>query len=163
MKKALTLILFVAFFVTAAIAPVIGQEETATPSIPIAPTIEQEETPMQSAVVYGFRMESDMLFYIEAGFLMEKADFVAGIGWNNSIWLGAHKYFYSNEELAAFSGIELHIAYPKNETIEFHPALPMGFAITTDLTTFVVEALIFPALVGEPVNVKFAVSFLFEL
>jgi hypothetical protein len=39
----------------------------------------------------------------------------------------------------------------------------MGFAVTTNLTTFVAQALIFPALAGEPVNVKFAVSFLFEL
>ena len=147
MKRALTLILFVAFFVTAAIAPVIGQEEMAA----------------ESAIVYGFRMETDMLFYIEAGVLMGQADFMAGIGWNNNIWLGAHKYFYSNEELAAFSGIELHITYPTGETIEFHPALPMGFAVTTNLTTFVAQALIFPALAGEPVNVKFAVSFLFEL
>jgi hypothetical protein len=87
MKRALTLILFVAFFVTAAIAPVIGQEEMAA----------------ESAIVYGFRMETDMLFYIEAGVLMGQADFMAGIGWNNNI------------------------------------------------------------LAGEPVNVKFAVSFLFEL
>lgn len=147
MKRALTLILFVAIFVTAAIAPVIGQEETVA----------------EAAIVYGFRMESDMLFYIEAGVLMSQADLVAGIGWNNNIWLGAHKYFYSDGELAAFSGIELHITYPAGETIEFHPALPIGFAITSELTTFVVEALIFPALAGEPVNVKFAVSFLFEL
>ena len=157
MKRALTLILFTLIFVTAAIMPAIAQEAAGTP--PIA----QEETATPSVIVYGFRMESDTLFYIEAGALMEDADFVAGIGWNNSIWLGVHKYFYSNEELAAFSGIELHIAYPAEETLEFHPAFPMGFAINTHLVTFVAEALIFPALTGEPVNVKFAVSFLFEL
>ena len=152
MKKALTLILLVVVFVVATIVPVIGQEET-------APAVAQTK----SAIVYGFRMQSDMLFYLEGGALMNDADFVAGLGLNDSIWLGGHKYFYSNDEFAAFAGIELHIAYPKNQTIQFSPAVPIGFAVKTELTTVIAEALIFPALSGEPVNVKFAVSFLFEL
>ena len=148
MKRALAVLMIAALCCVAAVAPVIGQEKV--------------ETTLAKSV-YGFRLESDMLFYVQAGLIQQSSDLIAGIGWNNNIWLGAHKYVYSNEEFAAFSGIELHVVYPIGETIEAHPALPLGFAITTNTTTVVVEALVFPALAGEPVNVKLALSVLFEL
>jgi len=148
MKRALAVLLIVALSVIAAVAPVIGQQQ-------VDATAEKK--------VYGFRLESDMLFYVQVGLIHQNDDLIAGIGWNNNIWFGAHKYFHSNEEFAAFSGIEMHIVYPVGETIEAHPALPLGFAMATNTTTIVVEAIVFPALAGEPINVKFAVSLLFEI
>jgi opacity protein-like surface antigen len=123
----------------------------------------QEQTYSNVNVVYGFRMQSDMTFYVEAGALLDEADIIAGIGWNNAIWLGAHKYFYSNNEFTAFSGIELHILYPKNGALELHPALPIGFGLVTGNALFIVESLIYPNFEGEPIVVKFGISFLFKL
>jgi opacity protein-like surface antigen len=123
----------------------------------------QTQTYSSVNVVYGFRMQSDMTFYVEVGALLDQADIIAGIGWNNAIWVGAHKYFYSNNEFTAFSGIELHILYPKNATLELHPALPIGFALVTGDALFIVESLIYPNFEGESITVKFGISFLFKL
>ena len=122
-----------------------------------------KETQPTSTLVFGSRLQSNMAFYLQAGVMMGSFDFMAGLGWNNSIWLGAHKYFYSTEEFAAFSGIELHIRYPEEETIEFHPCLPIGFAVTADQATFIIQTLIYPSLEGEPITALFGISFLFDI
>jgi hypothetical protein len=124
--------------------------------------VSEKVTPEVNAV-YGFRLQSDMAFYVEAGVILNQAEFLAGIGWNNSIWLGIHKYFYNNVDYTAFSGIEVHISYPENEVLQLDPALPIGFGINTSTVTFIVESLIYPNFAGEPIVVKFAVSFLFKL
>ena len=124
---------------------------------------EQATTEPSATVVYGGRLQSDMLFYAQIGVRGENAEGMLGIGWNNSIWLGGHAYFMATEGVAAFSGLELHILYPSGGTIELHPALPLGFAIQHEKTAFIVEALILPAPDGEQVKSIFALSFLFAL
>lgn len=114
-------------------------------------------------VVYGGRLQSDMLFYGQFGVKTQTWDATIGIGWNNSVWLGGHAYFFEGGGIAAFSGLEMHILYPPEGTIEFHPALPLGFAIQHEKVVFIVEALVLPALDGEPVNAILAISFLFGL
>lgn len=115
------------------------------------------------SVVYGGRLQSDQLFYAQLGVKSDTADVMLGIGWNNSIWLGGHAYFFSGDGIAAFSGIELHIEYPTNGTIELHPALPLGFAVTQGKAAWIVEALILPSPEGEQIQSIFALSFLFKL
>jgi len=128
--------------------------------------VAQESMAPQTAAVnltYGLRLQSDMLFYATIGAIAERADAGIGIGLNDSVWLGAHAYFYENEGLAAFTGLELHITYPPRETITLKPSLPIGFAITKGRTITTVAAVITPALAGEPINSVFAVSFQMEL
>jgi len=114
-------------------------------------------------LIYGGRLQSDMLFYGQFGVKARNFDATIGLGWNNSIWIGGHTYFFSGEGIAAFSGLELHIEYPTGGTIELHPALPLGFAVEHEKMVWIVEALILPSLEGTPVTAIFALSFLFGL
>jgi len=114
-------------------------------------------------LIYGGRLQSDMLFYGQFGIKADTYDVTLGLGWNNSIWVGGHTYFFAGDGIAAFSGLELHIEYPAGETIELHPALPLGFAVEHDKLVWIVEALILPSLAGQPVTAIFALSFLFGL
>lgn len=114
-------------------------------------------------LIYGGRLQSDMLFYGQFGVKAKNFDATLGIGWNNSIWIGGHTYFFSGDGIAAFSGLELHIEYPSGGTIELHPALPLGFAVQHEKMVWIVEALILPSVAGEPVTAIFALSFLFGL
>jgi len=128
----------------------------------------QEVTPAADTdpgymLIYGGRLQSDMLFYCQFGVKAQNFDATLGIGWNNSIWIGGHTYFFSGDGIAAFSGLELHIQYPADGTIELHPALPFGFAVEHEKLVWIVEALILPSLSGEPVSAIFALSFLFGL
>jgi len=79
------------------------------------------------------------------------------------VWLGFHTYFYTNQGLAALTGLEMHIVYPPNETIELHPALPLGFAITWDRTITIIETILQPAVVGKPIGATLAVTFMMGL
>jgi len=115
------------------------------------------------SIIYGFRLQSDQLFYVSIGAKSEGADAAIGLGWNNTVWLGFHKYFYSNEGLAVLTGLEIHVVYPPGGTVEFHPALPLGFAITQDKTILFVESLIQPSLTGQQIGSTFAVQFMMEL
>lgn len=116
-------------------------------------------------IVGGFRLHHDMLFYLQGGVIADGADVMIDVGMNNSVWFGAHKFLYTNDEetISAYSGLELHILYPSGETIEFHPALPFGVAANTGMGTFLVEMLILPSQEGQPVDLGFALSFLFPI
>jgi hypothetical protein len=115
------------------------------------------------SVVYGLRLQSDMLFYATVGVLTQRADAGIGIGLNNSVWVGMHTYFYQDEGLAAFTGLELHVIYPERDTITLKPSFPIGFALTHAQTVTTIATLITPALEGEPVGATFEVSFMMEL
>ena len=122
-----------------------------------------QEEAQTASIVFGGRLQSDMLFYMQAGVIVDTWEAVAGLGLNNSIWLGAHKYIAATDEISVFSGVELHVTYPRNDTLTFKPALPIGFAFDTRGAVFVIESLIMPSLTGAPIEVLFAVSFLFKL
>jgi len=125
----------------------------------------QEVVNVQSDVqiVGGMRLHHDALFYGQLGVIVNNMDLIVGIGFNNAVWIGAHRYIYANEELSAFSGVEAHILYPPGEPITFRPAIPMGFAVSTEIGTVILEAVILPAVQGHPVEVGFAVCYLFPL
>jgi len=128
------------------------------------PTIALAEEELQTtSVIFGGRLQSDTLFYLQAGVFVDTWDVMASLGLNNSIWLGAHKYINPSGSVMVFTGVELHVEYPADSTIKFEPALPIGFAISTGEAVFVIESLILPSLEGDPVKVTFAVSFLFRL
>ena len=130
----------------------------------ITPTLAfAQEAEPDLSVVFGGRLQSDQLFYMQGGFIVDSWEGLAGLGLNNSLWLGGHKYIAATDEIAVFSGVELHITYPKNDTVTFKPALPLGFAFNDNGAVFVVESLILPALDGEPIQALFAISFLFKL
>ena len=151
MKKRLILVLIVA--VLAFIPAVaLGQQATA----PKQPSV---------SIVGGFRLHHDMFFYLQGGVIADGADVMLDVGMNNSVWIGAHKYLYTNEAqtVSAFSGFELHVFYPTGSTIEFHPALPFGVAARTGMGMFYVEMLILPSQEGKPVDLGFALSFLFPI
>jgi len=114
-------------------------------------------------IVGGMRLHHDALFYGQLGVIVNNMDLIAGIGFNNAVWIGAHRYIYANEELSAFSGIEAHILYPAGEPLTFRPAIPVGFAVATEIGTVILEAVILPAVQGHPVEVGFAVCYLFPL
>jgi len=114
-------------------------------------------------LIYGGRLQSDMLFYGQFGVKTDTYDATLGIGWNNSIWIGGHTYFFAGDGIAAFSGLELHIEYPESGTLLLRPALPLGFAVQHEKMVWIVEALILPAIEGEPVTAILALSFLFGL
>jgi len=114
-------------------------------------------------LIYGGRLQSDMLFYGQFGVKTDTYDATLGIGWNNSIWIGGHTYFFAGDGIAAFSGLELHIEYPESGTLLLRPALPFGFAVQHEKMVWIVEALILPAIEGEPVTAILALSFLFGL
>ena len=122
-----------------------------------------QETAPDLSIVFGGRLQSDMLFYMQAGAIVDTWEVVAGLGLNNSIWLGAHKYIAATDEISVFSGVELRVTYKDQGKIMFTPALPIGFAFDTEGAVFVVESLIMPAKEGDSVEVLFAVSFLFKL
>jgi len=131
--------------------------------VPYPSLIFAQEAEEGVSIIYGFRLQSDQLFYISVGAKAEGADAAIGLGWNNTVWLGFHKYFYSNAGLAVLTGLEIHVVYPAGGTIEFHPALPLGFAITQGKTILFVESLIQPSLAGQQVRSTFAVQFMMEL
>ena len=114
-------------------------------------------------IVGGMRLHHDALFYGQLGVIVNNMDMIAGIGFNNAVWIGVHRYIYANEELSAFSGVEAHILYPAGEPITFRPAIPVGFAVATEIGTMILEAVILPAVQGHPVEVGFAVCYLFPL
>jgi len=124
---------------------------------------ERQEAEKDVSLIFGFRLQSDQLFYVSVGAKTKGADAGIGLGWNNTVWLGFHKYFHQNESLAVLTGLEIHVVYPAGGTIEFHPALPLGFVITQGQTILFVESLIQPAGTGQQITSTFAVQFMMEL
>lgn len=125
-----------------------------------------EDTPVERVagnIIYGFRLQSDLLFYVVAGILTERSDLALGIGMNDSVWAGAHLYFHVNQGLAAFSGAEFQIVYPSGGTVTFIPSIPIGFALRALDTVFYVSAIVTPALSGEPITATLALSFFMEI
>ena len=128
------------------------------------PTIALAEDAVQTtSIIFGGRLQSDMLFYMQGGVMIDDFDAMACIGLNDSIWIGAHKYPYRTEALSVFTGVELHVSYADEGKIMLTPALPLGFAVNTDAMVIVIESLILPAPDGEAIDVTFAISFLFRL
>jgi len=129
----------------------------------LATEVETETEPIEGiSLHYGFRLQSDQLFYATAGVFFDDISVAFGLGWNNTVWLGVHAHFFADKELAAFTGLELHIIYPSEETIEFHPSLPIGFAFRTKGITVKVINAITPAF-DEPIGSVLALQFEMEL
>ena len=122
----------------------------------------QEDSP-DFSLVFGGRIQSNTLFYMQGGVIVDTWEFVGGLGLNDSIWLGAHKYIVATDSISVFSGVELLVSYANYGKIMFTPALPIGFAFDAGGAVFVVESLILPAKATFAVDVLFAVSFLFKL
>ena len=128
------------------------------------PTIALAEDAVQTtSIIFGGRLQSDMLFYMQGGVMIDDFDAMACLGLNDSIWIGVHKYPYRTEALSVFTGVELHVSYADEGKIMLTPALPLGFAVNTDAMVIVIESLILPAPDGEAIDVTFAISFLFRL
>lgn len=128
-----------------------------------AQAAESGEASEPATFFYGLRLQSDMLFYLCTGVSWERVDAAIGLGFNNGVWLGMHSYFYSNQGMAVFTGLELQVLYPPGEPLELHPALPIGFAVVRDRVKFVLETMLEPVVPKTQVRSTFAFLFTMEL
>jgi len=112
---------------------------------------------------FGGRLHTDAAFYVQGGVQFGAFDATVGIGWNDSVWVGAHGHFLDVAgELSAsvFSGVEFHIDN-SGDVMRFDPAFAVGVSIDEGPLLFILDALIVPAFDGEPVQTVVALSFNF--
>ena len=129
-----------------------------------APALAEETAPQsETTVCFGGRLQHDMTFYLQGGVACNDWDLIAALGFNNAIWLGGHIYLAPESALSGFAGIELHVLYPKNESLKLDPALALGLSFDIEPAVFVIESLLMPVPEGFPIDVRFAISFLFKL
>jgi len=125
---------------------------------------EATETDPAAFFFFGPRLHTDMAFYLQGGFKTDIMDATVGIGFNDSVWLGAHGYFLDTggEDLDAsvFAGVELHIDQ-STDTMMLNPAFSIGFAVNAGPLLVILDALIVPVAEGQPVATVVALSFNF--
>lgn len=133
-----------------------AQEVVDVPAVEASAVAEVDDGPM---VFFGARMHTDAAFYAQLGIKTDEWDATVGIGFNDSVWIGAHKYVFGGDGLAAsiFAGIEMHIV-DEDDGMTMDPAMVIGGAINEGPILFIVEALIVPVAEGEPVQTVFAMS-----
>jgi len=147
MKKALVAVI-VAALIGATGFLAVGQDENVPTSAPF--------------FFFGSRLHTDASFYVQGGIKMDTFDCTVGIGFNNSVWLGAHGYFLTGGDLSAsvFAGGELHVDN-SGPAMVLDPAFSIGVAVNEGPILFIIDALIVPVSEGEPVNSVVALSFNF--
>lgn len=121
-------------------------------------TFEQVDNP-GPFFFFGPRLYTDATFYVQGGFKTDNFDATVAIGFNDSVRIGAHGYFLEGEGISAavFAGVELHIDN-SGPVMTMNPAFSIGVAINEGPMLFIIDALLGPAVQGDPVTAVVAMS-----